>query len=440
MKRLLQILLLTTIIFANDQIPGSIQKHPILLKGGILHTISGDVLRGYDLLFANGKIIRIDEEIIPSPETEVIDIYNTHVTPGFIVPVSQLGLVEIGQVKQSRDFAEIGKFNPNVRANVSYNPDSEIIPVTRSNGILLANVAPSSGRISGQSSLMMLDGWTWKDATMLHPTALHINWPNMRIRTGKKVKEKEKVQKEKIQKEIQALDDWVRNVKAYEQRISVHLLKSDEKQIPDIRLASMIPFINGEKPIFIRANEIRQIKSAIRWGNKHHLDIVIVGGRDAWRASELLVKFDVPVILQNVLSTPMRRFEPIHLPYEIPKILSDAGVQFCIAPKTGYPHNGNIRNLPYEAAMAVRHGLPKEEGLRAITLSAAEILGVADKIGSLEPGKDATFFLSNRNPLEITSSVSKAFIQGREIDLGDRQKSLYEKYKEKYRQLGKLEQ
>ncbi|MBT7900400.1 MAG: amidohydrolase, partial [Candidatus Marinimicrobia bacterium] len=165
MKRFLVLAFIVSSLFGNDQIPGSIQRRPILLKGGILHTISGDVLKGYDLLFANGKIVRIDKEILPSPETEVIDIYDIHVTPGFIVPVSQLGLVEIGLVKQSRDFAEIGDLNPNVRANISYNPDSEIIPVTRSNGVLLANVNPASGRISGQSSLMMLDGWTWEDAT-----------------------------------------------------------------------------------------------------------------------------------------------------------------------------------------------------------------------------------------------------------------------------------
>lgn len=440
MRKLFILLFIFSTIFANDQIPGSIQRRPILLKGGILHTISGEVLKGYDLLFANGKIVRIDQEILPSPETEVIDIYDIHVTPGFIVPVSQLGLVEIGQVKQSRDFAEIGDINPNVRANVSYNPDSEVIPVTRSNGVLMANVNPASGRISGQSSLMMLDGWTWEDATLQHPTALHVNWPNMRIRKGKTPKDTEKKQREKIQKNIQALDDFIIEAKAYDKRISVKLMNANEKQVIDIRLASMKPFIRGTKPFFIHANEVRQMEAAIRWGNKHDLKIVIVGGRDAWRITDMLIQYNIPVVLQNVLSTPMRRFEPIHLPYKTPKLLADQGVRFCIASETGYPHNGNIRNLPYEAAMAVRHGLDMEDGLRAITLSTAEILGVEEKVGSLDHGKDATFFLSDGNPLDITSTVVKAFIQGREVDLGDRHKSLYEKYKEKYRQLGKLKQ
>ena len=440
MKRFLILIFIVSHLFGNDQIPGTIQRRPILLKGGILHTISGDVLKGYDLLFANGKIVRIDKEILPSPETEVIDIYDIHVTPGFIVPVSQLGLVEIGQVKQSRDFAEIGDINPNVRANVSYNPDSEIIPVTRSNGVLIANVNPASGRISGQSSLMMLDGWTWENATLMHPTALHLNWPNMRISKGKTPKDTEKKQREKIQKEIQALDDFIREAKAYDKRTSVKLLNADEKQVVDIRLASMKPYIRGTKPFFIHANEVRQMEAAIRWGNKHQLDIVIVGGRDSWRITDMLVHYNIPIILQSVLATPMRRFEPIHRPYETPKLLAEKGVRFCIAPQTGYPHNGNIRNLPYEAAMAVRHGLDMEDGLRAITLSAAEILGVEEKVGSLDNGKDATFFLSDGNPLEITSTVVKAFIQGREVDFGDRHKSLYEKYKEKYRQLGKIEQ
>ena len=176
-------LLLVSILFSNDQIPGTDQKRPILLRGGILHTVSGEILEEHDLLFAEGKIVTIDEQIQPSPETDIYDIYGKHVVPGFIAGYTRIGLTEISAVKQTNDHSEIGEFNPNVRANVAYNPDSEIIPTTRSNGVLIANVAPGSGLVSGQSSIMMMDGWTWENATIVHTSGLHVNWPNMGIRT-----------------------------------------------------------------------------------------------------------------------------------------------------------------------------------------------------------------------------------------------------------------
>ncbi len=438
MKKLV-LIILTASVWASDQIPGAEQKRPILLKGGILHTVSGDVLEGYDILFAKGKIISIEKSIMSSPETDVYDIYDKHVVPGYIAPITQLGLVEIGLVRQTRDYAETGEINSNVRANVSYNPDSELIPVTRSNGVLVANAVPVSGRISGQSSVMMMDGWTWEDATLKHPTALHLNWPDMRIRYGKNVKKSEKDQRQEIQKSIRELDYLIRDVRAYFKRIKQKKRKATELQETDLRLEAMIPFIIEQKPIFIHANEVRQIESAVRWANKHDLKITIVGGRDSWRISDLLVRHNIPVILQTVATTPMRRYEPIHQPYKTPFILKQNGVHFCFATKTGYPYDGHVRTLPNEAMRAAAYGLSRSEALRAITLSAAEILGIDDKVGSLDLGKDATFFIADNLPMEMTTNVLKAYIQGREVDLSDRQKMLYEKYQEKYRRMGRLE-
>ena len=192
MSRLIVILMIFSTIYGNNQIPGTDQKRPILLRGGTLHTVTGDVLEEHDLLFAEGKIITIDEQIQPSPETDVLDIYGKHVIPGFIAGYTRIGLTEISAVKQTNDHSETGEINPNVRANVAYNPDSDLIPVTRSNGVLVINSAPSSGRIPGQSSVMMMDGWTWEDATLKHPTALNVNWPSMRFDFRKNAKKKEK--------------------------------------------------------------------------------------------------------------------------------------------------------------------------------------------------------------------------------------------------------
>ena len=188
----------------------------------------------------------------------------------------------------------------------------------------------------------------------------------------------------------------------------------------------------------IKANDIRQIEAAVNWASEHDLNIVIVGGRDAWINPELLVKYNIPVILLGVQVTPRRRFEPIHLPYKIPHLLQESGVHFCISLDPGYPMDGHVRTLPDEAMRAVTWGLSKNQALRSITLSAAEILGVDNRLGSLEPGKDATFFIANEEPLTQTTNPIKAFIQGREIDLSDRQKILWEKYKEKYRRLGRI--
>ena len=440
MIKIIFTLFLFSLGISNDQIPGEDQKRPIILKGGILHTVSTDVFEGYDILFSKGKIVRIEKNIMASPETDVYDVFGKHIIPGYIAPITRIGLVEIGLVKQTRDFAERGSFNPNVKANVSYNPDSELIPITRSNGVLVVNSVPAGGRISGQSSVMMLDGWTWEQATLKHPSGLHINWPSMRINYGANVKKSEKQQKEEIQKSIRDLDHMVRDVRAYFQRIKQRSRIAGERQKSDLRLESMIPFVVEKKKIFIHADEARQIKSAVEWAKKNDLKIIIVGGSDSWRLTDLLVKNNIPVVIDQVEKIPTRRFEPIHLPYKLPFLLKQAGVQFCLNTVIGYPHDGNIRNLPNEAMRAAAYGLDKSEALRSITLSTAEILGVDDMIGSLDIGKDATFFISETPPMEMNPKILMAFIQGKEVDLNNHQKMLYKKYQEKYRRQGQLNQ
>ena len=440
MIKIIFTLFLFSLGISNDQIPGEDQKRPIILKGGILHTVSTDIFEGYDILFSKGKIVRIEKNIMASPETDVYDVFGKHIIPGYIAPITRIGLVEIGLVKQTRDFAERGSFNPNVKANVSYNPDSDLIPITRSNGVLVVNSVPAGGRISGQSSVMMLDGWTWEQATLKHPSGLHINWPSMRINYGANVKKSEKQQKEEIQKSIRDLDHMVRDVRAYFQRIKQRSRIAGERQKSDLRLESMIPFVVEKKKIFIHADEARQIKSAVEWAKKNDLKIIIVGGSDSWRLTDLLVKNNIPVVIDQVEKIPTRRFEPIHLPYKLPFLLKQAGVQFCLNTIIGYPHDGNIRNLPNEAMRAAAYGLDKSEALRSITLSTAEILGIDDMIGSLDIGKDATFFISETPPMEMNPKILMAFIQGKEVDLNNHQKMLYKKYQEKYRRQGQLNQ
>ena len=436
MKNLLIGCLLTVSLSANEQIPAPPQKNPIILKNGFIHTISNGVIEG-SILFNKGKIIRIAKYITPPKDCEVIDLNGKHVYPGMIAAVSGIGLVEINAVAVTNDHSERGDFNPNVRTNVAFNPDSEIIPTTRSNGILIANVIPASGLVSGQSSVMMLDGWTWENATLSSPSGLHINWPNMNSRSRT---ENDKKRLKAAKQQLDDLEKMIKDARAYARLRQTKSRSAENYHNEDLRWESMIPYVEKKLPIFVHANEIRQIEASISWANRHNLKIVIVGGKDAWRTTDLLVKNKIPVIYEGVTSLPFRRFEDYDQAYKTPSILYEKGVQFCIS-DYGYAGRAEqIRNLPYQASMAASYGLPKEAAFRAVTLSVAEILGIDKEVGSLEEGKDATLFISDEDPLEIRTNIIQAFIQGKKIDMGDRHKSLYSKYKEKYRQLDILKE
>tara|TARA_B100001142_G_scaffold259697_1_gene261896 strand:- start:199 stop:1509 length:1311 start_codon:yes stop_codon:yes gene_type:complete len=436
MKNLIIIFLFTASISANEQIPAPPQKNPILLKNGFIHTVSNGIIEG-SILFDKGKILRIAKYITPPENCEVIDLDGKHVYPGMIAAVSGLGLIEINAVAVTNDHSERGDFNPNVRTNVAFNPDSEIIPTTRSNGILIANVIPASGLVSGQSSVMMLDGWTWENATLSFPSGLHINWPNMNSSSRT---DNEKKRLKAARQQLDNLEKMIKDARAYARLRQTKSRLAENYHNEDLRWESMIPYVEKKLPIFVHANEIRQIEASISWANRHNLEIIIVGGKDAWRTTDLLVKNRIPVIYEGVTSLPSRRFEDYDQAYKTPSILYEKGVQFCIS-DYGYAGRAEqIRNLPYQASMAASYGLPKKAAFRAVTLSVAEILGIDKKVGSLDEGKDATLFISDGDPLEIRTNIIQAYIQGKKIDMGDRHKSLYSKYKEKYRQLDILKE
>ena len=436
MKNLLIIFLFTVSISANEQIPAPPQKNPILLKNGLIHTVSNGIVEG-SILFDKGKILRIAKYITPPENCEVIDLGGKHVYPGMIAAVSGLGLVEINAVAVTNDHSERGDFNPNVRTNVAFNPDSEIIPTTRSNGILIANVIPASGLVSGQSSVMMLDGWTWENATLSFPSGLHINWPNMNSSSRT---DNDKKRLKAARQQLDNLEKMIKDARAYARLRQTKSRLAENYHSEDLRWESMIPYVEKKLPIFVHANEVRQIEASISWANRHNLEIIIVGGKDAWRTTDLLVKNRIPIVYEGVTSLPYRRYEDYDQAYKTPSILYEKGVQFCIS-DYGYAGRAEqIRNLPYQASMAASYGLPKKAALRAVTLSVAEILGIDEKVGSLDEGKDATLFISDGDPLEIRTNIIQAYIQGKKIDMGDRHKSLYSKYKEKYRQLDILKE
>lgn len=414
---------------AHDQIPAAPQKQPIALVGGTIHTVSGPVIENGTILFDKGKITAAGTDVKIPENALSVDITGKHVYPGLIEMISQLGLTEINAVRATIDFQETGDINPNMRAETAVNPDSERIPVTRVNGIALACTVPTGGLISGMAALIMLDGWTWEDMTLKAPVGMVIRWPRMRVTSAYGKQKSRDEQRERIKEQLETLEKAFREARAYKAARDAAGKNGVPFHKTDVRWEAMIPVLNGDLPVWVRAGNLEEIESAVEWADREKVRMVLVGGVDAPRAADLLKRKNIPVIVTPVLRLPSRRYSDYDEPYTVPARLYNAGVQFCIAGGSGY---GNERNLPYHAAMAAAFGLPKDEALKSVTLYAAQILGVDDRAGTLEKGMDATLIVTDGDPLEITTNVEKLYIQGRDVDLNNRHKMLYQKYRQKY--------
>jgi imidazolonepropionase-like amidohydrolase len=358
----------------------------------------------------------------------VIEANGKHVYPGLINANTVLGLVEIGAVRATVDVEEVGALNPNVRSITSVNPDSELIPVARAAGVLTALSVPEGGIISGQSAVLRLEGWTPEEMTVLSPAAMHLRWPNLTIDRRPRARKSVKDQQKEIEKAQKQIRDAFANARAYWQ--------ARKNPAPDfktdLRWEAMMPVFDGKLPLFVHASTMAQIEAALAWSKEMQLKFVLVDGDDAWRVAPQLKESGVPVILGPATSLPPRRDDDYDSGWSSAAKLQQAGVKFCIA-SSGRSAETNERNVGYEAGLAAGYGLPKEEALKAVTLYPAQILGVADRLGSLETGKAATLIVTNGDPLDFPTQVEVAFIDGRKIDLSNRQTRLRDKYREKYR-------
>lgn len=414
-------------------IPAPAQTGPILIRNATIHPVSGPTIENGFVLMVNGKIAQVGRagEAVSATTTppEAIDASGKHVYPGLINPTTLIGLLEVGAVRSTLDHTEVGSVTPEVRAAVSVNPDSTQIPVTRANGVLTVGVMPEGGSITGRASVLRMDGWTWEGLTVADDAGLVINWPNVNPIRSRWMQQSDEEQAENMRKNLRVIDDACNAAKAY-----VAARDADSSLPISTRWESMRPTLEGKKPIFIRAQEAEQIRSAVSWAVECGFKPVIVGGRDAARCVDLLKRHDVGVIITGVHRLPSREDSAYDEPFTLPAELQTAGIRWALgASSTGY---GNDRNLPYHAATAVAYGLDHAAALRSITLSAAEMLGVADTLGSLDNGKAATLIITTGDPMEITTRVERAFIDGREIDLSNKQTRLADKYRERYRQMG----
>jgi imidazolonepropionase-like amidohydrolase len=427
---LLSLAVLASAAHAHDLVPAPAQQRPIVIVGATVHTVSGEDIVAGRVRFERGKLVAIGGDEIATDGADIVDAGGKHLYPGLIAANSVLGLAEVGAVRATLDLAEVGANAANVRAEVAVNPDSDVIPVTRSNGVLLALTVPQAGGagvIAGTSALLQLEGWTWEEMTLRAPVGLHVAWPSRFLPAGfppEMLEATLKAAKEKRAALGRAFDD----ARAYA------ALGSARKGPPDLRLEAMLPFLRGRQPVFFHAEDAQAIDDALEFAAEYELRAVIVGGAEAWRVADRLRAQQVPVILGGTHVLPLRRSDPVDAIYANASKLANAGVRFAIATSGDSFDTSNLRNLPYQAASAVAYGLPKPEALKAITLYPAQILGVSERVGSLEAGKDATLFLADGDPLDARTQVERAWIGGREIDLSNRQTRLYDKYRQKYPQ------
>jgi imidazolonepropionase-like amidohydrolase len=421
-KTFLNILFVFAVTLAIAQVPAKNQSKPVMITGATIHTGTGQIFLNGFITFENGKITGIGEmgTAPAAGNVEVINLQGKHIYPGFILPVTNLGLNEISAVRATVDNTEVGAFNPNVRSIIAYNTDSELIPVTRSNGILMAQVAPEGGFVMGSSSIVQLDGWNWEDAAYKIDDGIHFNWPQMlqgaNFFTGEPAKKNE---------------NYERNVNEISQLLSDGYAYSIAPSEPkNLKLEAIKGLFDGSSRAYLNADFSKEIIEGIQLLKKHNVkNIVLVGGNDSWMLTDFLKDNNIPVILNNVHRLPAREDEDVDLPYKLPFILKKAGINYCLS----YNGISNARNLPFFAGTSATHGVSKEDAVMSITLNTAKILGIDKTTGSLEVGKDATLIVSTGDALDMkTSIIEQAFIRGRKLDLTDKHKQLYQKFKNKY--------
>lgn len=425
MKRLLPLLALAA--FAASR---AAETEPVAYVNATIHTVSGAVIPQGALVVADRRIAACGGAGVADGVARRVDCKGLHLYPGLVAAETVLGLSEIGSLEETVDTSEVGEFNPNARAESSVNPDSELIPVARARGILTALAAPRGGRVSGTSALLRLAGRTWEEMTLAAPVSLHVQWPAF---PGPREPEREtpdgkprkKDEEEKLREELRELDEMFARARAYRAAREAAGKPGLPPLRVDRRLEAMVAPATGAIPVVVHAQTVAQIRSALLWAEEAGVRLVISGGRDAWRIAPLLAEKRIPVIWNGADDLPVRTDLGYDAHFAAAARLAEAGVPFAIAMDGSAANAGNLAHV---AALAAAHGLPREEAVKGITLYPARILGVDDRLGSLEAGKLATFIATDGDLLDIRSRVVRAVIEGREMDLSSRHTRLYEKY------------
>ena len=412
--------------------PGAPQSDRILILGGTAHIGNGEAIENAAIGFVDGFIdyVGTARNVDQKRYDRVVQAQGMHVYPGFIAPNSTLGLMEVAAVRASRDYQEVGTFKPNVRSIIAYNAASDITPTVRTNGVLMGQITPRGGVVGGSSSVVQFDAWNWEDAVVRADDGIHLYWPSTHHKHFEDGRAKLRKRKTYDQ-QLHEITDFFERARAY---------SDGQPEQRDLRMEAMRGlFVDGARnaqgatTLFVHANDAKQIAEVIRFKRTEKLDrVVLVGGLDSWMMADPLRENDIAVMLLRTHSVPRFAEDDIDLPYKLPKLLEDEGVEYCLQGEGRMPEM-NTRNLPFYAGTAVAYGLEYEQAVRALTLSTAKILGIDETCGSIERGKDATLFISGGDALDMMGNdVRHAWVQGRDVALDNKQIQLYEKYKAKY--------
>jgi hypothetical protein len=426
-------LILACIFQASAQSPvvAPAQKKPIMLVGGTIHTGTGEVIENGTVAFTKGKITAVgksSEITIDKSGYEVIDVTGKQIYPGLIFPNTGLGLIEIGSgVEVATDNRELGDLNPNVRAIAAYNTDSHVIPVVRSNGILLAQIVPTGTLLPGTSSVVQLDAWNWEDAAYKIDNGIQLGWPRKSSFGGRRGGGGD------IAAAAAAgSSTYDKNVELLEKIFSDAIAYSAVEKPTDVnlRLEALKGLFDGTKIMFINSSEAKGIMAAVSFGKRYGVKKMVLVGADetAWGVKDFLKENNIPVLLANPLSLPKYDYSDTKLPFRLASMFTKEGIL------VGLTYSSQAYgNLPFAAGETVAYGLTKEEALQTVTLNTAKILGIDDKTGSIQTGKDANIVVSSGDILDMsTNDVVLAFITGRNISLDNKHKQLYRRFKAKF--------
>ena len=427
--KILKNIILATVISVGlhawaQQTPAPSQSETISITGATAHLGNGSVIENSVIVFNDGKITAIGDASTTT-QGRVINANGKHVYPGFIAPVSTLGLGEVDALRQTRDFDEIGDFIPNIRSIIAYNAESKVVESLRPNGVLLAQVTPQGGRISGTSSIVQLDAWNWEDAALKTDDGIHLRWPNS-FKRGRWWLGEDPAWKpdDKYNERIEEVRSYLAEAKAYGK---TNATSKNEGFV------AMQGLFNGSNKLYIYAQGEREIIDGITLAKESGVQqIVLVGGYEAHKIIPFLKENNIPVLVNRVHTTPRGDDHDYDFPYKLPKLLADGGLLVGLNAK-GQMERMNTRNLPFYAGQVVGQGMDKETALQLISLNTAKILGIDSDYGSLEVGKSATFFVSEGDALDMrTNILTHAFIDGREISLETHQTKLWKRYMGKY--------
>jgi len=394
-----------------------------LLRGVTVHTVSGQDIPNGSILVQDGKIMGVGAKLSAPKGVRIIEGKSLHVYPGIIDSGSEVGMVEIDSVRETTDLAELGDFNPQLRTGVAVNPSSEHIPVTRANGITAMMTLPRGGMIAGQGSLMHLDGWTWEEMEILRSGTMHINFPVLnppppRFGDSRAVPFAEA--KKEYEAKLRALHEFFEQCRRYQKAKSAGLPGFQA----DLKYEAMIPVLERKLPALVTAVRERAVHDAVEFAGQENIRVILADVREPGKMLLELKAKGIPVVLGKTLELPLNEDDPYDASSSLPAQFYKAGVKFAFASFSA----SFSRNLPYQAANAVAFGLPYNEALKAVTLNAAEIWGVGDKMGSIDEGKWADLMITDGDPLEAKTQIKQLFIKGKPVDLENRHHMLYEKY------------